>query len=478
MPNPLSNAFKITALIALLAGVVFSFSSVEGRSLPDFSKLVEQNQAAVVNIFATQQIKRRPFDPLEDYLRRFMPRGREDRRGDRSPLPRPKSQSLGSGFILSKDGYVLTNAHVVRDASKVFVRLSDRRKLVAEIIGVDQRSDVALLKINASGLSAVKIGSSNDVKVGEWVLAIGSPFGFDYSVTAGIISALRRSLPTENNENYVPFMQTDVAINPGNSGGPLFNLDGEVIGINSQIYTGTGSYIGVSFAIPINIAMEIVEQLKAHGRVARGWLGVTIQEVDAELAESFGLSRPMGALVSRVLRDSPAHQGGVIEGDVIVAVNGDLIEVSGELPHTVGRIKPGTDISVDVVRQSKKMRLYVTLGELSADSSSAVNSKGQSKGSNALRERLGLAVRDLSDADMRRIRSLNFDGGVLVTNVWDGVAADARIFPRDVLLSISGIKILSAAKMQSLIASLRPGQRVSVHIIRGNSILYVSLRIP
>ncbi|MFM8355882.1 MAG: trypsin-like peptidase domain-containing protein, partial [Gammaproteobacteria bacterium] len=285
------------------------------RDLPDFTPLVEKNAAAVVNISTVQKDNphsegpQNRSDELDEFFRRFFPPD-----GSRG-VPFAKPRSLGSGFVLSADGYILTNNHVVEDADEIMVRFNDRREMTATLVGSDPRSDLALLKVDADELPTVRIARSDDLKVGEWVLAIGSPFGFDYSVTAGIVSAKGRSLPTEQNENYVPFIQTDVAINPGNSGGPLFNLDGEVVGINSQIYSNSGGFMGVSFAIPIDVAMDVVDQLKASGKVARGWLGVVIQEVSRDLAESFGLNRPHGALVTRVLEDGPADQAGLREGD-------------------------------------------------------------------------------------------------------------------------------------------------------------------
>src|SRR5690606_16325520 len=269
--------------------------------------------------------------------------------------------SLGSGFIISKDGYILTNNHVIQNADEIIVRLNDRRTLEAKLIGADETTDLALLKVEAKDLPTVRLGNSDALEVGEWVVAIGSPFGFDYSVTAGIVSAKGRSLP---NDNYVPFIQTDVAINPGNSGGPLFNLDGKVVGINSQIYTRSGGFMGVSFAIPINVAMEVSEQLKDKGRVSRGWLGVVIQEVNKELAESFGLEKAAGALVAQIVPGSPADSADLQNGDIITHFNGKPILMSSDLPHQVGRVKPGSKVSMDVVRNGKRRKVSVTIGTL------------------------------------------------------------------------------------------------------------------
>ena len=348
-------------VLATAVATMMSGASAQASELPDFTALVEDNAAVVVNISTVRhrQQSRAPRsrdEELNEFFERFFPPDGSQRGPSRRP------QSLGSGFVLDSDGYILTNNHVVEGADEIIVRFIDRRELTAELIGADPRSDLALIKVDADDLPFVRLGDSDQLKVGEWVLAIGAPFGFDYSVTKGIVSAKGRSLPTELNENYVPFIQTDVPINPGNSGGPLFNLDGEVIGINSQIYSNSGGFMGVSFAIPVNIAMEVVAQLKADGRVARGWLGVVIQEVNRDLAESFGLDRPHGALVSRVLEDSPAEQGGILEGDIITAFNGQAIDRSAELPHYVGRAKAGSDATLDVVRDGKKINITLNVG--------------------------------------------------------------------------------------------------------------------
>jgi serine protease Do len=330
-------------------------------TLPDFSGLVEREGAAVVNISTVQTVRRdQAFprlpgipedDPFYDFFRRFMP-----------PGPREyQTRSLGSGFLISEDGFLLTNAHVVRDASEVTVKLTDRREFTARVVGVDLRSDVALLKIDASGLPFVRIGDPEQTRVGEWVLAIGSPFGFENSVTAGIISAKGRALP---DESYVPFLQTDVPINPGNSGGPLFNLDGEVIGINAQIYSRTGGYMGLSFAIPIDVAMNVAGQLRATGRVVRGRLGVQIQEITPDLARSFSLERPVGALVAGVERGSPAASAGLRPGDVILRFNGKAIDNANDLPPLVVATRPGMHVELEIWRDRSARRLTVTIGQL------------------------------------------------------------------------------------------------------------------
>jgi serine protease Do len=343
--------------------------AVQAAQLPDFTELVEQASPAIVNISSVQNgggndEKRMPegYDPeqLPDIFKHFF----GDRFGEQFKRPNPKGRypkSLGSGFIISKDGYILTNNHVVKGADEIIVKLADRRELVAELVGADPRSDLALLKVDGKNLPTVPLGNSDKLKVGEWVLAIGSPFGFDHSVTAGIVSATGRSLA---NENYVPFIQTDVAINPGNSGGPLFNLEGEVVGINSQIYTRSGGFMGLSFAIPISMAMEVVDQLKSRGFVARGWLGVYIQEVNKDLAESFGLDKPAGALITKVTPDSPAEDAGLIEGDIILKFNERDVELSSELPHLVGRVAPGSSVEVEIVRDGKTKTIDLEVGDV------------------------------------------------------------------------------------------------------------------
>ncbi|WP_409301806.1 Do family serine endopeptidase, partial [Pseudomonas sp. KCJK8993] len=333
----LKSYFTILATVLVLGQAV----SAQAAELPDFTQLVEQASPAVVNISTTQKLPDRrvsagPMPDLEglppmlrEFFERGMPPQQRSPRGDRQR----EAQSLGSGFIISPDGYILTNNHVIADADEILVRLADRSELKAKLVGTDPRSDVALLKIDGKDLPVLKLGKSQDLKAGQWVVAIGSPFGFDHTVTQGIVSAIGRSLP---NENYVPFIQTDVPINPGNSGGPLFNLAGEVVGINSQIYTRSGGFMGVSFAIPIDVAMDVSSQLKAGGKVSRGWLGVVIQEVNKDLAESFGLEKPAGALVAQIQDDGPAAKGGLQVGDVILSLNGQPIVMSADLPHLVG----------------------------------------------------------------------------------------------------------------------------------------------
>jgi len=463
---------RLAVFCLIATGLTSSLS--RAQNLPDFTGLVKRWEGSVVNISAIHQAPSAPVDPIREYFRQFAP--------PNTPPRLVPPGSLGSGFIISSDGFVLTNAHVITGADQILVRLSDRRELVAEVVGTDEISDIALLKIDARGLPAVQIGRSDEISVGEWVLAIGSPFDFDYSVTAGIVSALQRSLPTRNNANYVPFIQTDVAINPGNSGGPLFNLKGEVIGINSQIYTRTGSYAGLSFAIPIAVAMEIVEQLKTDGQVARGWLGVVIQEVSFELAESFGLSRPQGALVSQVLPDSPAEKAGLQQGDIVTKIDGKPINLSSDLPHIVGRIKPDTLVSASIVRGRRVMEVQIRLGELLSDQSPPriAGSSPRPGQRGSLDNAAGIQVRSLTDREIQQLRRAGWDAsikGLLVEKTRQGPATRAGILTGDILVSINGVQLTSPRQMNSLVNRLPSGQKVPVYLIRGRTALFVPLQI-
>ena len=426
-------------------------------ALPEFKELVKKASPAVVNISTTQSQSQRPSnfpefegpngEQIPEIFRHFfrLPPG-----NDGSQPRRQAPQSLGSGFIISEDGYVLTNHHVIKDADEVIVRLNDRRQLDAKVIGSDERSDVALLKIDAENLPTVPMGNSDKAEVGEWVLAIGSPFGFDYSVTAGIISATDRSL---SNGTYVPFIQTDVAINPGNSGGPLFNLDGEVIGINSQIYTRSGGFMGLSFAIPMNVAMDVVDQLKANGEVQRGWLGVVIQEVSRDLAESFGLEKPEGALVAKVLPGSPAEAAGLMEGDVIYSFNGMAINRSSDLPHHVGRVKPGSDAVVSVIRNGSREDVDVSIGVLD-DGAMAMNNRSP-KNNKPDANRLNIQIGELDQQVKDR---WNVTSGVIVRRVDAGAGADAGLLPGDVITILNGQRIESARQFGDVVRSCRQGR--------------------
>jgi len=383
-------------LAAQLAGCSDRDSDHESKAkvtgLPNFSGLVAANNASVVNINAISQLPAvadsdNGDSRLDDLLKKFFGKAP----GPRQPQPKKPERMSGSGFILSKDGYLLTNEHVVDGAAAIFVRLTDNRVLKAKLVGSDKRGDIALLKIDAKNLEPVHIGNSDKVRPGQWAVAIGSPFGFDHTVTAGIISAKGRSLPSKNNDSYVPFIQTDVAINPGNSGGPLFDVQGRVIGINAQIFTESGGYNGLSFAIPINYAMGIVKQLKQHGSVRRGFLGVRIQSVSPELARALGLDRPMGALVSGFVSGSPAEKSVLEAGDVILGVNGEPVQESADLPQIIGLLPPGTDVRLKVLHQRKPAEVKLTLAELPKH---LVGQNQPMKSNDLVLERYGLLFTD------------------------------------------------------------------------------------
>lgn len=441
------------------------------KDVMDVADLVEQEGPAVVNISTTTMVKRgqggMPFDneDMQEFFRRFfpgMPGGPGGQQGP-GPMQEIPTRGEGSGFIVSKDGYILTNAHVVKGADEVVVKLIDKRTFTAKVIGADARTDVAVIKITANNLPTVKLGDPTKLRVGEEVAAIGSPFGFENSVTAGIVSAKDRSLPSET---YVPFIQTDVPINPGNSGGPLFNMKGEVVGINSQIYSRSGGYQGVSFAIPIDVAMEAAAQLKSGGKVSRGWLGVVIQEVTADLADSFGLDRPRGALVSQVQEDSPAHKAGVQAADVILEFNGKPVENANDLPRIVGMAKPGTKIPLQVWRKGKTQQLSVVLGELPAENQPvAADGKSMQRG--------GLALSELG-ADQRR--ALDLDYGVLVADA-TGDAARAGIQTGDIILAVNNTRITSVAAYRKAVAAIPAGKSVALLVRRGDGSLYIPLKI-
>ena len=460
--------------IPALAGLFVALAAtvpVQARDLPDFTDLVEDSSPAVVNISTESRSRPRGRGQMDDFYRWFFGPGAPDRRDapeEREGRVRP--HSLGSGFIISEDGYLLTNNHVVENADRVLVRLNDRRELEAEVIGTDPRSDLALLKVEADGLPTVKIGDSENLAVGEWVLAIGSPFGFDYSVTAGIVSAKGRTLRDENNEIYVPFIQTDVAINPGNSGGPLFNLEGEVIGINSQIYTRSGGFMGVSFAIPIDVAMEVVRQLKEAGKVTRGWLGVVIQEVSRELADGFGLDRPHGALITRVMPGSPAESGGLLDGDIILEFNGKPIDRSSDLPQLVGRSPVGEAAKLVVMRDSRRVNLAVAIGAL-ADTQPARTFAGPAGNGDAW---LGLVVEPIPDQLME---SQGLDGGVRVVSA-TGPAAASGLRPGDVILRLNNERVTDVDAFERITEDITPGRTVPVLIARGNVRSFIPLRVP
>ncbi len=478
-PAPLAQRMPASVLMILLAFVLVVWSAPgAARSLPDFTELVEENADAVVNISTTSApaagnarfhgmpFDERQLDQLPEFFQEFF-RSPQSPFGGAPGSSQPR-RSMGSGFIVSADGYVLTNNHVVEGADEIIVRLNDRRELPATLVGTDPRSDMAVLKIeNGDDLPVVKTGRSKDLKVGEWVFAIGSPFGFDYTVTAGIVSALGRSLPSEN---YVPFIQTDVAINPGNSGGPLFNMDGEVIGINSQIYTRSGGFMGVSFAIPIDDAMSVFRQIRDKGVVSRGWLGVLIQEVNRDLAESFGLKRPRGALVAEVMAGSPAEAGGLQSGDIVLEYDGEDIHLSSDLPPMVGRTPVGESARLTVLRGGKEITLNVEIGQLPDERGAQ---QAAPSDSNPTTAPLGLTVEplptDLAD-------SIGVSGGVVVTDVGRGPAYNAGIRARDVITEINRKAVSSVEDFRKVVRTLPEGRAVSVRVVRQGRAIYLVMK--
>ena len=434
--------------------------------MPDFADLVERHGAEVVNISTTSAVKAESGvapnipedDPMFDFFRRYIPQ----------PIPKGEGQSLGSGFIIGADGYIMTNAHVVAAADEITVTLNDKREFKAKVIGSDKRTDVALIKIEATGLSKVALGDPNRLRVGDWVLAIGSPFGFDNSVTAGIVSAKGRSLPQEN---YVPFIQTDVAINPGNSGGPLYNLNGEVIGINSQIYSRTGGFMGLSFAIPIDVAMDISNQLRAGGKVTRGWLGVVIQEVTKELADSFGLTKAQGALVANVEKGGPAEKAGLEPSDIILKFDNKDVKTSTDLPRLVGAVKPGSRVNVQVWRKGATKDLAVAVGELPVDKT-ANTPPPFKRGKTENIGKLGLTLSELT-ADQRK--ELKISAGVLVEEV-KGVAARAGLQPGDVILAINNSEVKTIEQFNQALGKLEARKNLALLVRRGETTQYITLR--
>jgi serine protease Do len=464
----------LTAALLVLAGA----AQAQVRELPDFTQIVEQQGAAVVNISTTQQRQRRAQpqvpqidedDPMYEFFRRFIPRGPQ---GPQAPRE-PESSSLGSGFVVSQDGYILTNAHVVDSADEITVKFNDKREFKAKVIGADRRTDVALIKIEAAGLQPVTFGDPTRLRVGEWVVAIGSPFGFENSVTAGIVSAKGRSLPQEN---FVPFIQTDVAINPGNSGGPLFNLRGEVVGINSQIYSRTGGFMGLSFAIPIDVAMDISTQLKTAGRVQRGRIGVVIQEVSKELADSFGLGKPTGALVNGVEKGGPAEKAGVETGDIILKFDGKTVNASADLPRIVGGTKPGAKVPMQVWRKGQTRDVAVTVGEIPDDRVAAARgAKPGAPKAEVAANRLGLVVSDLGEEKRRDMR---LPGGVVVDEVRTAPRADIRQGDVIVALTAKGTttELKSAKQFNDLLSSLDKGTTLTLQIRRGEANIFATIR--
>lgn len=465
-----SRGLAVLFCVALVAPVA-------ARDLPDFAGLAERQGAAVVNISTTQAMRQgRPGvpsleedDPMFDFFRRFVPRHPGAPRGSE-----PDNRSLGSGFIVSADGHILTNAHVVDGADEIIVKLTDKREFRARVMGTDARTDLALLKIEAAGLPRVSLGDPSKLRVGDWVVAIGSPFGFENSVTAGIVSAKGRSLPQEN---FVPFIQTDVAINPGNSGGPLFNMKGEVVGINSQIYSRTGGFMGLSFAIPIDVAMNVQEQLRAAGRVQRGRVGVVIQEVSRDLADSFRLGRPAGALVSSVEKGSPAERAGFEQGDIVLSFDGRAVDVSADLPRLVGGTRPGSKVPVQIWRRGAAKTLTVLVAELPEEKPRKVAAR-LPKAEQASPNKLGITVVE-PNAEQRRDGRFTA-GGVVVEALRSASARASEIQAGDGILALvsKGVRIetRSVEQFNRAVAGLDAGQAVTLLIVRGDVQTFVPVR--
>ncbi len=441
------------------------------QSLPDFRKLVKQNEASVVNISSTQATSRKPRspglpelpgneNPYLEFFKRFF-QERPELPGDR------QANSLGSGFIISADGYILTNAHVAQDADKIIVRLSDQRERPAKVIGVDELTDVAVLKIEGENLPTVKIGDSDALEVGEWVLAIGSPFGLERTATQGIVSAVGRNLPSGT---YVPFIQSDVAVNPGSSGGPLFNLRGEVVGINSQIYSSTGGYMGLSFAIPIKLAIQVVDQLKATGEVTRGWLGILLQSINNDLAEAFKLDRPRGALVAQILPDSPAASAGFKPGDVILRYGGEPVEDSSQLPRMIGVTPVGKTVAMSILRNGEPLEIKATIARLEAPEDRVSTMDEHSD------PRLGITVADLSNEQRRGLGAE--DQGALVKSLDEGPAANAGLYPDDIILQMNHQPVKSANQFVEMAKELPKGKVAPLLVKRENESLYLVVRLP
>ena len=456
------RSIMLVACILGLFSIIWSTVAV-ARGLPDFTELVEENSPSVVIISTTQKLNgfgsSQFHHQIPEYFRHFF--------GDGFEMPEQEREGLGSGIIISDDGYILTNNHVVAGADEISIRFSDRRVLDAELIGGDELSDLAVLKVAGDDLPVVKLGNSEKLKIGEWVLAIGSPFGFEHSVTAGIVSAKGRNL---SNDNYVPFIQTDVAINPGNSGGPLFNLKGEVVGINSQIYSRSGGFMGLSFAIPINVAMEVVEQLKASGQVSRGWLGVVIHDVNRDLALSLGMDKPEGAIVAKVLEDGPADQGGIKPGDVIIEFADKEIYKAAGLRHAVGRTKPGSSVEVVVFREGRRKLLQIAVGALPQDPSRvAVRPKATTTSS-----LLGLDVVKLPSA---QARELGLDSGVLVKQVNGQGAKEAGIRPGDVITNLANQEIADVDTFKEVASGLPKGKWVPILVNRRGSAEFLAIKV-
>ncbi|MGA7297190.1 MAG: Do family serine endopeptidase [Rhodanobacteraceae bacterium] len=480
MKTSLRSPFVLFALLVVAFVAVVPATAFAGE-LPDFTSIVARNAPAVVHVEAKYDGNQSLQQSQQPQAQQQVPPGMPEifRHFFGAPgMPSPGERahtSLGSGFILSSDGYILTNNHVVDHADKVIVRLQDRRTLTAKVVGTDKTYDIALLKIKASGLPAVSLGDSKSLKPGQWVLAIGSPFGFDYTVTQGIVSAVGRSLANRNDQPYTTFIQTDVPINRGNSGGPLFNLAGEVVGINSQIYSNTGDYAGVSFSIPIDIAMDAVNQIKDKGYVSRGRIGVQIQNVDADKARALGLDSAAGALVAAVEPGSPADKAGVEVGDVILAFNGEPVETSVDLGPMVASTRPGSKGTLKVIRGGKTRTLQVKVGEMPRDDDALASSAGEvDSGSGAL----GLSV-DSITADQRQALDLKSGQGVVISNITGMQARKAGLSPGDVILMVGQSKIGSVAQYKAATKDVKAGDTIMLLVRnRQGTTAFVTISVP
>ena len=455
---------RVKLAMMVFMGLLMSLQ-IEAR-LPDFTDLVDQVSPAVVKINVTfkgseRQAMRAYPRQMPEALRELLEQQRD----------RPRGFSMGSGFVISEDGYILTNHHVVNEADEIRVSFADRREFLATVVGSDKRSDLALLKIEADNLQTLTFADQGALRVGAWVLAIGSPFGLDYSVTAGIVSAIGRSIPSEDSSTYVPFIQTDVAINPGNSGGPLFDLEGHVVGINSQIYSRSGGSIGLSFAIPASVALNVVAQLKETGRVDRGWLGVTIQDVSQKLAKSLDLSDAQGALISSVSPDSPADKGGIMPGDVITRFNRQKVVDSTDLPPLVGQVPPGESVPVEIVREGSKQELDVTVAALDGDAGSG----DKAALLDDFGDRLGLVVEPLSDSQLSQLR---VPGGVLISEVLpQSPAFKVGLGRGDVIVQLGQVSIVSEQGYRALLPQLPENRPIAIRFVRQGRAVFRTIQI-
>ena len=461
--------------VSILFIFTLNLSSANNSNLPDFTKLVDNNSASIVNISTVRKSQTKsansnpqiPNDELNEFLKKFF--GDKGFDNPEKRIPR-KSQSMGSGFIYSADGYIITNHHVIADADQIIVKLNDKRELDAKLIGSDPSSDIALLKIKAKNLKPVKVGNSENLKVGQWVLAIGSPFGFESTVTAGIVSAIGRSLP---NDNYVPFIQTDVAINPGNSGGPLFNLNGEVVGINAQIFSRSGGFMGLSFAIPMNVANNVIKQLKVSGKVSRGWLGVYIQEVTNNLAKSFGMKNPSGALISKIIPDGPASKSDLKVGDIILKFDGKKIVTSSSLPPIVGNTKVGKNVKIEILRKGSKKIIKFKVQELPVQK--VAKNKVTPKES-VTRKILGMTVSNISDLERKNL-GLENNFGIKVQQINSNPAYESGLLKNDIIYQISGENIQNINQFVKIVKNLKKGDFASLLVRRQGNSLYLAIKI-